>query len=79
MSCDAMNLALVFHVIRTPERCLLFLIRGLLTTVAMIFMISLVSCVELSIFRLLRGPLAAGLQESSPGLGSLYPLVYDHE
>jgi hypothetical protein len=58
-----------------PERPLLLLIRGLLTTVATIFTISLVRCVDLPIFLLLRGPLATGLKESSPGLGSLYAYV----
>jgi hypothetical protein len=79
VSYGAVNLTPVFHVIRMLERHLLFLIRGMLTAVAMIFTISSVSCVDLPIFLLLRGPLAAGLQESSLGLGSLYALIYDHE
>jgi hypothetical protein len=52
----------------------------MLTAVAAIFMmISSVSCVDLPIFLVLRGPFAAGLKESSPGLGSLYAHGCDRE
>jgi hypothetical protein len=79
VSYDAVNLAPLFHVIKMLKRPLLLPIKGLLTAVAVIFMISSVSCVDLSIFLLLRGPLAAGIKESSPGLGSLYADICNHE
>jgi hypothetical protein len=47
--------------------------------VATVFMITSVSCVDLPIFLLLRGPLAVGLKESSPGLTSLYAYIYNCE
>jgi hypothetical protein len=77
--CGAVNLAPVFYVIGMLERPSLLLIGGLLTMIIMVFMTSPISCVDLLIFLLLRGPLATGLKESSLGLGSLYAYVCDCE
>jgi hypothetical protein len=79
VSCGALNLTPIFCIIGMPEMPFLLLIQGLLTMVATIFMISPVNCVDLSIFLLLQGPLAAGLKELSLGLGSLYAYNYDCE
>jgi hypothetical protein len=79
MSCSAVNLTPLLHIIGTSKRPLLLLIWALLVTVATIFTISLISCVDLLIILLPQGPLATGLKESSLSLRSLYAYIYDCE
>jgi hypothetical protein len=45
----------------------------------MVLTISLINGVDLPIFFLLRGPLAARLKKSNPGLGSLYAYICNCE
>jgi hypothetical protein len=75
VSHGTVNLTPPFCIIGTPERHFLLLIHGLLTSLATVYMISPISCVDFLIFLLLQGSLATGLKESSSSLRSLYAYV----
>jgi hypothetical protein len=75
-----MDIAPLLYIGMTLERHLLLLIRGLLLAIATIPVVSTVSRVDFWIIQLLlRGPLATGLKESSPGLESLNAYVSNCE
>jgi hypothetical protein len=78
-----MDLAPLLCVVRAMEMHLLFLIEGLLAmipVISVVFAISPIGHVDLLIvLLLLRGPLAVGLKESSPGLGCLDACVLNCE
>jgi hypothetical protein len=78
-----MDLAPLFYVVRATERPPLFLIRGLLAAIPVIFtvlVVSLIGRVDLPIVLLLLwGPIAVWLKELSPGLGCHDACVYDCE
>jgi hypothetical protein len=79
MSRGAMNLTSLLYVVRTLERPLLFLIWWLLAAISTVLMISPIYGVDLPIFFLLWGPLAARLKKSNPGLRSLYAYICNCE
>jgi hypothetical protein len=79
---SAVNLTPLFHIIRTPKRPLFLMLWGLLamiSTVSLVPAIASVSCVDLMIILLPWGPLALGIQKSSPGFGGLYAYIGDYK
>jgi hypothetical protein len=81
-----MDLAPLLCFIRTTERSLLFLIRGLMLAVSTVFVVSVilvissVSHVDFPIILLLlRGLLSTRFKKSSPSFGSLNACVGDRE
>jgi hypothetical protein len=78
----AVNLTPLLRVIGTPKMPFLFLLQGLLATISVVpsvLVIASVSCVDLTVFLLPRGPLAPSFQKSGLGFGGLYAHINDCE